>query len=158
MFLRIEKFFEKKFIGKSLILSFTNNKTSELWSSFMPLRSTITNTVGSELYSIEVCSPGYFDHFDPAAAFEKWAVVEVTDHNSIPEGMKALTVPEGLYAVFLHKGPASEGPKTYEYIFGEWLPKSGYTVDLRPHIAIMGDKYKKEDPASEEEIWIAIKK
>jgi AraC family transcriptional regulator len=64
---------------------------------------------------------------------------------------------EGLYAIFLHKGPASQGLKTYNYIFLNWLPESGYVLDDRPHFAIMGPKYLHEDPASEEEIWIPVK-
>jgi AraC family transcriptional regulator len=31
-------------------------------------------------------------------------------------------------------------------------------VDLRPHFALMGAKYKMNDSTSEEEIWIPIKK
>jgi len=71
--------------------------------------------------------------------------------------MKTITSPEGLYAVFVHKGAASEGPKTYQYIFTTWLPASDYQLDNRPHFAIMGEKYKGEDPGSEEELWIPIK-
>jgi AraC family transcriptional regulator len=40
----------------------------------------------------------------------------------IPEGMETLVLPAGLYAVFIHKGPASTGPATYQYIFETWLP------------------------------------
>ena len=58
---------------------------------------------------------------------------------------------------FLHRGPASEGMKTYQYIFQTWLPVSGYRLDDRPHFAVMGEKYKKEDPDSEEEIWVPVK-
>jgi AraC family transcriptional regulator len=62
-----------------------------------------------------------------------------------------------MYAVFIHKGPASKGPETYNYIFGTWLPGSDYILDSRPHFALMGEKYKNDDPASEEEIWIPVK-
>jgi AraC family transcriptional regulator len=57
----------------------------------------------------------------------------------------------------LHKGAASDGPKTFQYIFGTWLPDSEYLIDNRPHFEILGEKYKNEDPTSEEEIWIPIK-
>ncbi len=65
--------------------------------------------------------------------------------------------PSGLYAVFIHKGDASTAPKTFEYIFGTWLPNSEYLLDNRPHFEILGEKYKNEDPNSEEEVWIPIK-
>lgn len=158
MLLRIETISEKKFIGIHKTMSFADNYTFELWSSFMPRRKEISNAVGSELYSIEIYNnPFFFEYFNPTNEFEKWAAVEVADYNTIPKDMTKLIAPAGLYAVFLHKGPASEGPTTYNYIFRTWLPESVYILDDRPHFAVMGNKYKNNDPDSEEEIWIPIK-
>ncbi|RZJ50385.1 MAG: AraC family transcriptional regulator [Flavobacterium sp.] len=154
---RIEIATEKKLIGKHITMSFLENKTFELWSSFMPRRKEIKNQIGTDLYSLEVFTPGHFDEFDPNENFEKWAAVEASDFNEIPEEMEDLIIPSGLYAVFIHKGDQSEAHKTYHSIFVEWLPNSEYTVDDRPHFAVMGEKYKKNDPDSEEEIWIPIK-
>jgi AraC family transcriptional regulator len=154
---RIEILTEKRFAGKRVIMSFSGNKTGALWRNFMPKRKEIKNSVGTERYSIEVYPPVFFHNFDPDASFEKWAAVEVTDFLAIPEEMETITVPAGSYAVFIHKGPASDGPVTYSYIFEDWLPNSAYLLDDRPHFALMGEKYKNEDPASEEELWIPIK-
>lgn len=153
----IKNLTEKKLIGHFLEMSFIENKTFQLWNGFMPNRKKISNTINANLYSLEVYAENHFDNFDPSGSFQKWAAVEVSDYSTIPEGMETLIVPDGLYAVFLHIGPASEGHKTYHYIFTEWLPNSEYTVDERPHFAVMNEKYKKDDPASEEEIWIPIK-
>ncbi len=153
----IENLKEKKFVGKRIKMSFSNNKTFELWNSFMPQRKEISNNIGKELYSIEIYKPAFFDNFDPDSTFEKWAAIEVTDFKSIPAGMEQLTTPKGLYAIFVHKGPASDGPKTYQFIFQTWLPASGYVLDNRPHFAVMGEKYKQDDPASEEKLWIPVK-
>jgi len=153
---RIEILSEKKLIGKHIDMSFIENKTFQLWSSFMPKRKEIKNSIDSNLYSLEVFPNGHFDNFDPNTSFQKWAAVEVSDFETIPSEMETLIIPSGLYAVFVHKGPQSEGHKTYHSIFVEWLPNSEYTVDERPHFAVMGDQYKKEDPDSEEEIWIPI--
>ncbi|WP_343586335.1 GyrI-like domain-containing protein [Flavobacterium sp.] len=148
---------EKKLIGHSIEMSFIENKTFQLWSGFMPHRKEIKNTINPNLYSLEVYSENHFDNFDPNESFKKWAAVEVSDYENIPEGMETLVVPDGLYAVFLHLGPVAEAHKTYHYIFAEWFPNSEYTVDDRPHFAVMNEKYKKDDPTSEEEIWIPIK-
>ncbi len=148
---------EKKFIGKKMIMSFEENKTAELWKSFMPNKKKIKNNIGIELYSIEVYNPLFFDDFDPNEKFEKWAAVEVEDFKSIPDEMETLVSPEGLYAVFIYKGPAGKGAETYKYIFQTWLPNSEFLLDNRPHFAVMGDKYKHEDPESEEELWIPVK-
>jgi AraC family transcriptional regulator len=154
---RIETLAEKKLVGKRMMMSFSNNKTFELWRSFMPRRKEIKNSVGTDLYSIEVYSSSYWDSFSPDAELEKWAAVEVTDYQTIPSDMDTITLPDGRYAVFVHKGPATTAPKTYGYIFTTWLPNSDFILDNRPHFALMGDKYKNEDPDSEEEIWIPIK-
>jgi len=139
-------------------MSFSRNRTFELWNRFMPRRKEIQNNIGTELYSIEIYAPSFFDNFNPEKEFEKWAAIEVSDFQTVPDGMETLVLPEGLYVVFLHKGAASEGEKTYRYIFETWLPVSGYEPDNRPHFAVMGQKYKQEDPESEEEIWIPVRK
>lgn len=154
---KIETLPEKKLVGKMIRMSFSNNKTGILWQSFMPQRKEIKNCCGSELYSIEVYNSHFFDSFNPQIEFDKWAAVEVTDFNAVPVGMETITTPGGLYAVFIHKGPASTAMNTYQYILGTWLPNSNYLLDSRPHFAIMGDKYKNEDPGSEEELCIPIR-
>jgi AraC family transcriptional regulator len=155
---RIEILEEKRLAGRRMMMSFANNTTRALWQEFMPLRKHISNAVGNHLYSVEIYPVDFFIHFDINRPFEKWAAVELKGEGMIPEGLEILNLPEGLYAVFLHRGPASEGPKTYEYIFQQWLPDSMYSVDSRPHFALMGEKYKHEDPASEEEIWIPVRR
>lgn len=153
----IETITGKKLIGKRLTMSLSVNKTGELWQSFMQRRNEIRNYIGNELYSMQVYDPLYFTHFNPNTQFDKWAAIEVADFDSVPDGMDTIILPTGLYAVFLHKGAASAGPATFQYIFGTWLPISGYKLDNRPHFEILGEKYKNEDPDSEEEIWIPIK-
>ena len=155
---KIEKLSEKKLVGKRMIMSFSKNKTYELWRNFMPRRKEIKNNISTELYSIELYTELFFNNFNPDAEFEKLAAIEVADFLTIPDEMETITLPDGLYAVFIHKGPASAGQKTYQYIFETWLPNSDFLLDNRPHFAIMGEKYKNEDPNSEEEIWIPIKR
>lgn len=139
-------------------MSFANNRTAELWKNFMPRRKEILHTVNRFLYSVECYpDPFFFRSFDPLKPFTKWAAVEVTGTQQVPEGMETLLIPQGLYAVFLYRGKASEGEKAYRYIFSEWLPASSYVLDHRPHFALMGDHYKHDDQESEEELWIPVK-
>jgi AraC family transcriptional regulator len=98
-----------------------------------------------------------FKNFNPAAPFEKWAAVEVADFETIPDGMEAYTLRGGLYAVFLYKGSSRDFAKPFQYIFGTWLPGSDYSLDNREHFELLGAKYKNNDPASEEEIWIPVR-
>lgn len=155
---RIEILTEKKLIGKRLKMSLTNDRTYDLWHGFMPHRKEIKNNLSNDLFNLKVFDPSYdFQHFNPDAEFEKWAAMEVSDFENIPENMEPFVLNEGLYAVFIHKGPASEGAATFGYIFGTWLPNSEYKIDLRPHFDLLGEKYKKDDPDSEEDIWVPIK-
>lgn len=153
---RIENLNEKKLVGKRLVMSFANNKTRELWQSFMPQRNEILNKIGNDMYSMQIYAPAYFSNFNPHNEFEKWATVEVTDFNNIPTGMEHFTLAKGTYAVFIHKGSSNDNG-TYQYIFHTWLPGSDYLLDHRPHFEIIGEKYKNGDPESEEEIWIPVK-
>jgi AraC family transcriptional regulator len=147
----------KKLVGKRMSMSFADNKTGELWRSFMPRRKEIQNNIGTELYSLQIYAPLFFENFNPDAAFEKWAAIEVAGFDVIPNDMETFTLPGGLYAVFLYKGAASAAANLFQYILGDWLPNSEYTLDNRPQFEILGEKYKNNDPDSEEEIWIPIK-
>ena len=151
---RFETSTEKKLVGERIEMCFSDNRTFELWRSFMSRRREIQKGTCSDLYSVEVYDKQFFDVFNPERKFEKWAAIEVAEFDNVPDGMETMILPRGLYAIFLHKGPASAGASTYEQIFRVWLPNSDWMLDDRPHFALMGEKYKKEDPSSEEDIWI----
>lgn len=155
---RIENLTEKKVVGKRIRMSLSKNRTFELWQSFMPIRKEIKNPTTTDLLSIQVYDKSMdFKHFNQDTEFEKWAGMEVDDFDTIPEEMEAFTLSGGLYAVFLYKGSSGEFSETFQYIFGTWLPNSSYNLDDRAHFEVLGDKYKNNDPDSEEEIWIPVK-
>lgn len=148
---------QKTLIGKRITMSLANNKTGELWKSFMPRRNEIKNVISTDLFSLQTYDANYFKAFNPNNEFEKWALSEVSETNEIPSGMEVFSLEGGLYAVFFYKGLNTDF-SIFNYIFSEWLPKSEYNLDNRPHFEILGAKYKNNDPESEEEIWIPIKK
>lgn len=153
---RIEILKEKKLIGMKLTMSLAENKTPLLWKSFMPRKKEIKNNISADLISMQVHKkPVKLGDFNQE--FDKWSAIEVTDFNTIPKDMESFTLEDGLYAVFPYKGLSTDN-SIFLYIFGTWLPNSGYTLDNRPQFEILGDKYKNNDPNSEEEIWIPIKK
>lgn len=129
-----------------------------LWQKFMPRKKEIQATKGPELYALTIYPEDYFENFDPVRTFEKWAAVEVVNVGPIPQGMEQLTLVAGLYVVFTYKGSATEAYKAFHFIFQDWLPSSAYRIDHRPHLAVMGENYKNNDPDSEEEFWIPIRK
>ncbi|MBL7733835.1 MAG: GyrI-like domain-containing protein [Chitinophagaceae bacterium] len=153
---RIEISNEKKLVGKRLTMSFADYKIGELWRSFMPRRKEVANSLTNDLISAAIYKPGHFTNFRPTGEFERWAAVEVANFDRVPEEMEIFVLPGGLYAVFNYKGLNTDN-SIFRYILEKWLPDSGYILDSRPHFEVLGDKYKSNDPASEEEIWIPIK-
>ena len=153
---RVKTSNEKKLVGKRLTMSLSDNKTGELWKSFISRRKEITNNLTNDFISMAIYMPTHFADFKPTNDFEKWATVEVTDFEHVPSDMETFTLTAGLYAVFDYKGSSTDN-SIFQYIFGVWLPKSDYLLDDRPHFEVLGDKYKNADPDSEEEIWIPIR-
>ena len=153
---RIVNIPQKKLVGMQLSMSLEKNRTGELWAGFMPRKNAIPNRISGDLISMQIYPENYYTDFHPETTFEKWAAIEVSEFNSIPDKMETFVMPSGLYAVFDYKG-SSANNQIFQYIFGTWLPKSHYILDSRPHFEVLGNKYKNNDPNSEEEIWIPVK-
>jgi AraC family transcriptional regulator len=153
---RIKTISKKKFIGKSVIMSLADNKTFELFSSFMPRRKEIDNVLKSDVFDLIVYPINYFSVFNPSTSFTKWALIEVSSFENIPNEMETFVLSSGQYAVFDYKGLSTD-KSIFEYIFRTWLPNSNYLIDNRPHFEVLGEKYKNNDPNSEEEIWVPIR-
>jgi AraC family transcriptional regulator len=155
---RIETLADKLLIGKSLYTSYKNDQTRVLWQSFMPLIASIKNRVEPNLFSMQD-----FEGIDIAkdltmeTSFKKWAAVEVTSIEDIPDSLESIELKGGLYVVFLYKGGPAGAAAAFQYIFQTWVPQSKYVVDDRIHFELIGPKYKNNSEDSEEEIWIPIK-
>ena len=146
---------ERMLIGMSLETALIDNKTMQLFKAFMPRKKEIQNTINKDVFDIRVYPTDYYQNFNPANNFTKWAAVEVSTFANIPNGMKAITVVTGKYAVFTIKS-ANSNSGTFQYIFTEWLPNSGYRLANRLHFDILGEKVQQRLPDAEEEIWIPI--
>lgn len=157
---RIVRLEAKTLVGISTKMSLGENRTYQLWNGFMKLRHQIAHQVLPGLYSLQIYDEYFLKRpFTPDTIFEKWAAVEVTELARLPEGMQALNLEAGLYAVFTHKGHTSGFQHTMNYIYGIWLPASGYQLDERPHFELMGDAYLgQEHPDSEEDVYVPIKR
>jgi AraC family transcriptional regulator len=153
---RIEILAEKKLIGIKCNMSFANYSIAELWKSFMPRRKEIKNAISTELISMAIYKHSHFSSFKPTNEFEKWATAEVANFDNVPDDLETFLLPGGLYAIFQYKGSNTDN-SIFHFIFNSWLPTSSYALDDRPHFEILGEKYKNNDPTSEELICIPIK-
>lgn len=146
-------------VGVEMVTTLANDRVREMWAAFMPRRKEIENRIGEELYSMQVYENGLdVSGFGPQTQFKRRAAMQVSGDAEVPEGMLKFAHPGGLYAVFVHRGPAKSFGQTAARIYGEWLPQSPYEIDNRPHFEILDDKYLGPDhPDSEEEVWIPIR-
>lgn len=144
-----------KLVGLRRTMTFAQDRTAELWRGFRMALKPAVGAAPTRFFSVNAYGPAF--DFGPNTPFEKWAAAEVPGGENVPEGLETITLPGGLYAVFRHRGPASEGPRVFGYLFGTWLPASGYTLDDRPHFEVLGPGYRPDDPAAEEDIFIPIR-
>lgn len=148
---------QKQLIGHSMEMSLVDNKTQELFAGFMPQKKHITNTLSNAVYEVMVYPTNYFSSFNPSNYFTKWAAVEVDALKDCPSHMDTLCIETGLYAVFTYKGLPQNFGQFMQYILMEWLPKSQYQLDDRPHFNVLGAAYRNNHPDSQEDVYIPIK-
>jgi AraC family transcriptional regulator len=139
-------------------MSLAADRTSELWRTFRNRMKDVPDRVGTERYSVQIYGPGYSHAiFDPAASFDRWAAIEVSEVSNVPDGFESMELAGGKYAVFIHRGTPAMAHRTFGFIFETWLPHSGYTLDNRPHFEVLGENYSPFDPEAEEAVLIPIK-
>lgn len=149
---KLIKLSEKTVIGmKSQMLQHQYGNIISLWKQFMPRKNEISNLSNNELIALQ----DYSDFGNFEKPFDIWACAEVSDFNTIPEGMLSKIILEGLYAVFPNKG--MNAGATYQRIMSEWLPTSGYVIDDKPHFQVMGEKYKNGSEDSEEDFYVPVR-
>ena len=69
--------------------SLSDNKVPGMWQQFMPRRQEIKNRIGNGYYSVSIYESGLkISQFTPKTIFQKWATVEVTGFDIVPEGME----------------------------------------------------------------------
>lgn len=157
-FNRIERQPDKLLVGMAANMSMLKDATAILWRRFMPRRKEIQGVVSEVLYSVQnFAELDGFESFTLETVFEKWAAVEVTNRDNVPDEMQAFVLHGGAYAVFDHFGPPNEFPKTLDFIFSEWLPQSEWRLDEREHFEMLLPDWRADDPNAHEEVWIPVK-
>lgn len=150
---------EKLVIGMRLRMTLTEDRTSELWRGFLGRVGEIKGRIGSDRLSIQVFDGGKpYENFGPSVKFEKWAAVEVSSVDSVPEGMESRTLAGGEYAIFIHRGTPDMFFDTFQFIFSDWLPNSEFELDSRESFEVLGERYDPFDVNSEEEIWMPVRR
>ena len=80
---------------------------------------------------------------------EYHAAFEVSTAGAVPEGMVDIEIPATTYACFTHRGYTKNLDKTVDYIYSNWLFRSGMKHTYGPDIEIYGSGFK---PDSEDSV------
>lgn len=68
------------------------------------------------------------------------ACISVDDTTGLSDELEQIEIPAGKCATLLFKGAYAELEKPYDWLFGEWLPKSGYdAADFPPFEEYLND-------------------
>lgn len=155
--MRIEELPPITLVGKSLSVTLLESRIQELWKYFSIARKEIQHIKGTASYAVEEY-PGlnFFEIINPYRHFKRWAAVEVSKVEELPQGLNQLDMPAGKYAVFSFTGSAKEAQGAFRYIYQTWLKESPYQLADRPHFAKMEEGYDPSNFNAQEEFWIPI--
>ncbi len=131
----------------------------EAWAEFSKRSGEIRHAIKPGVFGIE----DYSRDFDMnEGGFPKYyytAGFEVNEITHIPAGMKSKEIPAANYAVFTYEGPVSGIHEFFGFIYGEWMPKSGFSMD--PKLSLDFEHYSEPNMDMDHvhlEIWVPIVK
>ncbi len=100
-------------------------------------------------------SYGVMYNYDEATeAWDYLAGYAVDADAPLPEGMTRKEIPAQRYAVFTCTMPTIQ--ETYDAIYQEWLPQSGYEHAPTPEFERYGQSFNPNDPTSQFEIFVPL--
>jgi AraC family transcriptional regulator len=121
-----------------------------LWQRYHGEVEEVPNKIGQVAYGV-CCNS------DDAGNFDYIAGVEVRDFSDLPREFSRVRIPEQKYAVFTHRDHIAAIRRTFNTIWNQWLPQSGFKVADAPIFERYDDRF---DPATGNgglEIWVPIK-
>jgi AraC family transcriptional regulator len=146
-----------KVIGKSTLSTMKNNTIPALWGSFGEYCDKIPGTLNPEV-GLGICFFEDMPEMTDETPFTYLAGMEVNADQPAPEGMQSRAVPEADYAVFEHHGSLDNLHSTYEAIYRDWLPESGYERAQSDDFELYDERFDYGKPHSVMEIWVPVVK
>lgn len=123
----------------------------KLWERFMPRMDEVLERTESAI------SYGVMWDFDETEKmFNYLAGLAVAAEAPIPDGMKAVAVPEQEYAVFECTLPTLM--EAIRYCYDEWLPSSEYKRAGGPEFELYDQRFSLPEGKMEMSIWIPIER
>ncbi|MEW9899141.1 AraC family transcriptional regulator [Chitinivorax sp. PXF-14] len=124
-----------------------------LWQSFLARLGEVPNRVGERAALLcDIVSSS-----ETEIRVFIMPCIEVGNFSDVPEGMVTTVRPALHNAVFSHAGSGSAWEYTMHYIFGAWLPCSGYVLADAPAFFRFAPQASPFDEHSALEYWVALK-
>lgn len=87
------------------------------------------------------------------------AGIVISDRKPVPEPLQEVVLPAGLCAVLHYKGPYTAIKVAYDYLYGDWLPKSGKEpADLPPYELYLNDPAETDESELRTNIVVPLQK
>lgn len=145
-------------LGRIVHRQETTKIGEEIWPEFLRRFDQVQNKrglVGDRYKTYGICQE-IFEHGLLQDSFKYFAAVEVAANTPVPLGMELIYLPEQKYAVFCHTSGLKSLQKTTQYIWGTWLPKSGYKLAPASDLEVYPADFNPESPNASLEIWVPL--
>jgi AraC family transcriptional regulator len=141
-----------------------NMDITHLWTRFKPRMDEIPNRINPSV-AYGICGNPADEESSSCEMTEdtehaELVCVEVDNFDRMPGDMVGRTLPGRTYAVFTHKGRLFPHhlQQTYDYIYGTWVPRSGYELHGGFDFELYDERFTSiDDPGSEFDIYVPIK-
>ncbi len=128
---------------------------AKLWQTFESRRHEIEDI--DPKFSLGICLEQHPDiPIEDGDKFIYIAAYSVSSDEKIPDGMNAVTIPAGKYAVFTHRGPIDKMTQTVNYIWGTWIPRNSDKVRKGPDFEYYDDRFNPQTLEGEVDIYIPV--
>lgn len=139
-------------IGFQAMVEPGSGMITELWIAFNK-RWTEIECLSLSKARLGICE--YYPDITDESEFSYIACTEAAPSKQFPLGMISRRIPSSKYAVFSHHDSIHHLKDTYQFIYGVWLPESGY--ELAELDTIEYYEHNEDHSDCELEIYIPIK-
>ena len=101
---------------------------TEFWMKRVAPWMEANNLMARPRYGVALDDP----HATKPAQCRYDACVEITPDQTLAGDAREKVLPGGRYAVLEFSGPIADIGEAWDYLLGDWLPKSGLQLDSRP--------------------------
>ena len=138
------------------VTSLSENRFPDLWEQFLGLSPESWAAADIRYCVCETQDTAYTEAGDVTFSVMLGSPVEDLSH--LPQTLVRKTLSGGRYALFTHRGALSGLQKTYQYIYGTWLPSAAAELDDREDFEAYERRViSPESPDNEVKIYIPIK-